>query len=274
MEVGGQYMTLLYNKSIIVKATLLEFIANSYVIEPFLRSRFFDLPQDAQACYLALCNREKVSLPVGNCRSLLIGLKYLIQEDKIPVYNLVMGEQLKKRKLDKNSSQWSSIKVLCGEKVRDNRYHVNLARRVKDVWDNGDLDKLLMEDDHTLKNQIKYALDLNFRIKNLRLFEYDNLKNPEDAPFAVVFDQITIKQALKKFPTLRHHESNRVKELRKSIYQYENEELVTTDDHRIVMAIALYEKFKRSGKPNHLFAHPECVAKSCPKFWGILNGQN
>lgn len=82
----------------------------------------------------------------------------------------------------------------------------------------------------------------------------------EDYCFARAFDLMTSAEGEARWPSLRQHESDRIAGMEEALAQHE----VTSADHRVVQAVAMRKGSEAS------FAHPECVTKSWPQFWKLL----
>jgi hypothetical protein len=91
--------------------------------------------------------------------------------------------------------------------------------------------------------------------------------NPDDYCFARAFNLITKEEGKKRFPAIQGHESNRLEEMEKCLKQFNNGELIETNDHRVVQAIAMLGVVENK-KVN--FSNKDCVSKSWPKFWDFL----
>lgn len=84
----------------------------------------------------------------------------------------------------------------------------------------------------------------------------------EDFCFAYAYGKMSVKAAQVRWGQLANHESNRFQSMPEAIKQATNGEIITSNDHRVVQAIAL-----RFGLPSSRFSNPGCVTKSFPLFW-------
>lgn len=204
---------------------------------------------------IGLQRRDYNDIPVEGYRGWLIAQKVLYKHLEIPK-QFVLGEQLAKREInDYKSSQWASAKILIGDQVNDYRPSCNIARECMKLWNEGNPNFDI--DDPTEKEQFEWYLNGGSL----------DTKNPENMPLAVVFNEIDIEAALTLHPTLINHESHRDVSIINAIKQMTYGNTITSDDHRVVKAIAMYsKKYNIDTK----FLHPECVNKSNPRFWSML----
>ena len=93
-------------------------------------------------------------------------------------------------------------------------------------------------------------------------------KQAEDFCFSYIFGYTSIKEARSKWPSLRGHESNRLKEVYEMFKKAKSGKIVTSKDHRIVQALAMWGVVKGV---KIKFLYPKAVKKSWPLFWDFLN---
>jgi len=96
-------------------------------------------------------------------------------------------------------------------------------------------------------------------------------KQAEDFCFAYVFGYITAEDGEKRWSSLRGHESDRIVEIQKTLQSAKSNEEITSKDHRIVQAVAMWGKVNNK-KVNILYS--SAVNKSWPQFWDFLNSRN
>lgn len=167
--------------------------------------------------------------------------------------------------LDNSTPQWASVSILLGnrEEVPDN-YFLNLSKEALEEYGNAKQEKRFCElrYDETLTLQAEAFIDAlgNRRVNYVP-------EQQDEYCFARVFNLIGSEEGERRWPELRGHESNRLKEMEKMIGKYEREEEIDSKDHRVVQAISMRGVYdKREAK----FAFPECVSKSWPRFWDFI----
>jgi hypothetical protein len=170
-------------------------------------------------------------------------------------------------KLDDHTSQWASAAVLMGAKeipdempcklkvtfeARDHWYNRRLCGQCWDVrYDDTLADQAMSFINGITSGTVSYA-------------PFD----AEHYPFARAFDLITPGEGGRCWPSLAGHETNRIDHIEKALQEYKNDQLITSNDHRVVQALAMKASFYNVHKK---FAFPECVAKSWPQFWKFLD---
>jgi len=168
--------------------------------------------------------------------------------------------------LDKGTSQWASVSILLGNKeILDNSpYFLNVTYEAVKHWKERRNSGLIydIKHDEILERQAGAFLELLEKKKTSF-----RASNPDDYCFARAFNLINKEEGAKRFPAIQGHESNRLDEMEKCLKQFENGELVETNDHRVVQAVAMLGLIK-SKKTK--FSNKECVAKSWPQFWDFL----
>lgn len=169
--------------------------------------------------------------------------------------------QKKLLELDNGTSQWASAKALLGDEHRIKNPPFKLALTYKCIDEYDDDWKPIM--DETIYKQAMYFYDL-MKGKDVEFVP----EQSEDFCFAYMFGKITKKEALKKWPSLQGHESNRILEMAKNIDIYNSAEPLPTEDHRVVQAIAMWAKLH--SEDNIRFERPDVVFKSWPFFWSFL----
>jgi hypothetical protein len=169
--------------------------------------------------------------------------------------------------LDDGTSQWASASVLAGNPERienppfklkltfDAVEHWNLQRKLGKCW--------LPQYDKTIEAQAKAFLSF------LKTGKMDfQAKQPEDYCFARIFEIISPQEGECSFPSLKGHESNRIQEVEKSLQQSDNNQMVSSKDHRVVQAIVMRQLAQN--KPVKI-ENPDCVSKSWPQFWDFID---
>ena len=258
---GTQFVTpeisefLPLSKTIIKDCTLLELQSGETKLQEFL-SKQSNLSDDVKACYNVLKQRKWKTAYVENFRSLNIGL-LVLEVTKGMKFEIIKGSELARRELDLQSSQWNSAKVCCGLDVEDNRYHVEIARNVVKRYNAGERESLFNSKDEVYIDLMNYVLNGKSWVVN----------NPEIAVFFAIFHPERLTQMIKDFPTWKHHETDRSKSILKALEQFQTKQLVTSNDHRIVIGIALLAYLLNQ---NVLFLNYMATWKSFPKFFDML----
>ena len=161
--------------------------------------------------------------------------------------------------LDNRTSQWASASVLMGnpEKIAKPPYKLQVTYDAVQHWNNARKNKKRWEPryDETILTQASAY------IKWVREGRMDFVpQQSEDYCFARTFNILTAKSGEARWPSLRGHESDRIAEMEKELY----EKKITSRDHRVVQAIAML----RNCRDNIM--NPDCVNKSWPQFWKFL----
>lgn len=174
--------------------------------------------------------------------------------------------QQKLVKLDKNTSQWASAKVLLGDtaRMKNPPYKLQVTydavRHWKSRRKNGK--SWLPRYDETILRQAEAYLDM-LKGRKSRF----KPEQAEDFCFAYVFGFMTEKEGEKRWPSLRNHESDRIEEIVETARQAQEGKRIYSKDHRVVQAIAMWGKLN-SKKVK--IAYPKAVNKSWPQFWDFL----
>lgn len=180
------------------------------------------------------------------------------------IINLSLEELLK---LDNQTTQWATASVIMGNKQRisnppnklqqtyDAVDHWNKQRQVGLVWK--------PQYDETIQKQVRVFLELKKGLKTIFIPVCS-----DDYCFARAFEYINKEEGQKSWPSLRGHETDRIEEMEKAITESKTGELISSKDHRVIQAIAMWGVVNNK-KLN--FTHPEAVNKSWPKFWDFLD---
>jgi hypothetical protein len=168
-------------------------------------------------------------------------------------------------KLDNGTSQWASAAVLAGNKeiLADAPYKLKLSYEAVEHWNKMRTAGKCWESrrDPTIEKQARAFL----MMKNKKSFFIP--EHTEDYCFARVFGFINTAEGERRWPSLRGHESDRIKETEKMLKKAKGGIEVDSKDHRVIQAIAMY------GDLNAMqvrFSFPEAVNKSWPQFWDFL----
>jgi len=170
-------------------------------------------------------------------------------------------------KLDNGTSQWASAAVLLGsqERIADPPYKLKLTYEAVEHWkQQRDSNQCwIPRYDDTILIQAETFLKLLGKEKT------DFVpKQAEDYCFARAFGYMTKEKGATLWPSLLSHESNRIREMEKVLYDAERGKEIFSRDHRIVQAIAMRQKIRnREVKMRYHYV----VNKSWPQFWKFLD---
>lgn len=159
-------------------------------------------------------------------------------------------------KLDHGTSQWASAAAICGDSQRIAAAPAKLllTYRVINDWENDCREYQL---DPTILAQMKAFV----RFVETGRMEFEAVHS-EDYCFARAFGLMDAAEGELRWSSLKGHESNRIEEMERAIWQVEAGEIVTSSDHRVVQAIAMM--WSRAQ-----FSNSSCVSKSWPRFWAF-----
>ncbi len=171
-------------------------------------------------------------------------------------------------KLDSQTSQWATMSYLLGNriKVENAPFKLKLTYEAVDHWENARTMGVLWEarKDQTILNQAKAFLGY------LKTGKVDFAhEQAEDYCFGRAFEVLTEDQAKRLYPSLEGHETSRFEEMERAIKQADQDQRVSSPDHRVVQAIAM--KYFDRGIQKESFAYPNCVNKSWPLFWEFMD---
>lgn len=254
------------SKSIGHRLMILEMLNGGHEYADFLgeQNRRNLLPDDLKVDLHVLRDWKHVKvINVGESRTSLIFLKTFFEFKKLERYFKKSGTLIERR-MDENSSQWKSAKMLCGESIRPDSYHTKMTKNVIKEWNKlNDKTKLFNTKDETIRNQ---CLMVESKLMNHK-FNFP-VVNPEDAIIGFLFGYIGFADIMIRFPTLLNHESNRPQEIMKTMIQIISGKAITSKDHRIITAFVMYAlvygievKVK----------HPDSVTKAFVLFWPYYN---
>lgn len=165
------------------------------------------------------------------------------------------------------TSQWASIAILFGKRgtKRKPDPHISLSYRARNEWEQaterGDMwparqDEIITE---CIESYVGYK---QTGVMELRL------NNSEKGCQGVAFGLISWREMKRRWPKSVNHESNRPKAMRRALRRKRLRKVfrwikIKSDDHRVVMAMALL------GVPYEAFSNPMCVSKTFPLFWEV-----
>jgi hypothetical protein len=237
------------------------------------------LPIDIRA--LVSCARvwddKTAQIPVADSRTLHCFLKFATwknKEDRLfRIGNLlhkrnpsqdaaIVGmNQRRLMNLEGGHSVWASAAAINGDKERmwNPPVDLELTYRAISSW-RPETDYSLFFD-QTIIRHVE-VIDSCFRKKIGWKPGY-----PEDYCLARVLGVMDMQSGKSRWPELAGVNNNRIMELEKQIGYAQKGEQITSNDHRIVQALAV--KAILDNKEIRV-KDPECVAKSWPKFWEFL----
>lgn len=163
--------------------------------------------------------------------------------------------------LDDGTSQWASIAALCGRierPVGELPGHLELTFNAIKLWQDA---KFYQEMWPARKD--RYIIEmveawLEWRRTGIMKLKVDNA---EKVFLAAMFGLITAEEAHQQFPQMIHHESNRIKAIKR--YRHWWWLIVGSRDHRIVQGLAMRGR-------RRWFLHRHCVNKTWPQFWRFM----
>ncbi len=270
------------DKSWIIRMGILDIVNDYKDIEKFLDKQT-NLGDDL----IALKNVSKVwrtnkSIPVGESGTLYRLLRFANWKLGLNKKFIISGtlsnrsitsnksiidlSQKKLLNLDNNTSQWATAKVLLGdrERLKNPPYKLKVTYDAVKHWKGHRKSNKswLPRYDETILNQAEAYLKI---LKGQKVkFKPEQA---EDFCFAYVFGFISEKTGEKKWPSLRGHESDRIKEIKEMLMFAKNGKTVKSRDHRVVQAIAMWAKINNK-KVNIVYS--KSVNKSWPQFWEFL----
>jgi len=170
-------------------------------------------------------------------------------------------------KLDNQTSQWATMAYLLGDrrKVKNPPFKLQVTYDAVEHWEQQRKKVKSWEArvDPTILNQALAFIDY-LRTGKIKF----SPEQAEDYCFARAFDVMTQEQGMKLYPSLEGHETPRFDEMEKSLIEAKSGKIISSEDHRVVQAIAMRYFLNRLGRSN--FAKPDCVNKTWPKFWDFL----
>ena len=169
-------------------------------------------------------------------------------------------------KLDNGTSQWASAAVLLGDEERlpNPPFKLKVTYDAYDHWKKQHAENIpwLPRYDETILEQAKTFI----KILNNGKTDFSP-QQAEDFCFAYTFGYMTAEDGEKKWPALRKHESDRIEEIVIMLDRAKSGEEITSRDHRVVQAIAMWGKVN---KKEVKIKYPESVNKSWPQFWDFI----
>ena len=185
-----------------------------------------------------------------------------INDDQV-VLRLSQSELLK---YDNGTSQWASAAVLLGdpERLYQPPYKLDLTYQAVEHWQmqRDKNQSWLPRYDETILRQAETYIKL---LKGEKL-EFVP-EQAEDFCFAYIFGYMTAEEGEKRWPALRGHESDRIVEIQETLKAAKEGKEITSKDHRVVQAIAMWGKVNRK---EVYILYPQSVNKSWPQFWDFL----
>ncbi len=187
--------------------------------------------------------------------------------DNPSIVDLPLAELLK---LDNGTSQWATAAVLLGskeklEKIDNPPYKLVLTYEAVGHWNsqNEKGEAWKPRYDQTITQQALIYLQM---LKGIQSNFHP--MQAEDYCFAYTFGYITVAEGEKLWPSLRGHESDRIEEMTRELVNAKNGREITSRDHRVVQAIAMWSKVE---KRDVKILYPQSVNKSWPQFWDFID---
>ena len=164
--------------------------------------------------------------------------------------------------LDNGTSQWASIAALCGRITRpagELPGHLELTFNAIKLWQDAEFYEEMWpaRKDRYITEMVEAWLEWH-RTGIMKL----RIDNAEKAFFGAMFGLITPEEAYQQFPQMVHHESNRIKAMKR--YRHRWWFVVGSRDHRVVQGLAMRGR-------RCVFLHRRCVNKTWPQFWKLMS---
>lgn len=270
------------DKSWIIRMGILDLINDKSDIRTFLDKQE-DLGEDLLALKRIVYNWENDErLDVGESGTLYRLLRFVLWKKGIdrPIIKrgTLLGRQIcnnpeiinwpisKLLTLDNNTSQWASAAVLMGnqDKIEKIPHHLNVTYEAVKHWNQQRQRNQCWFPifDNTIKKQAE-AFTMFLRTGYLEFTP----KQPEDYCFARAFGLITKGEGEKRWPSLRGHESDRIKEMEIALEQAKNKLPIEVNDHRVIQAVVMLQL---ANSKDFEIVNKDCVKKSWPKFWEMV----
>jgi hypothetical protein len=270
------------DKSWIIRMGILDLIHGREDIHIFLSNQH-DLSDDLLALkqVVKTWNTHK-RINVGESGTLYRFLKYISWKDGLHKEFVVTGtlrgrkicsdskiismSQAELLKLDHETSQWASASALSGDegRIASPPFKLKLTYEAIDYWNKQRQKGVTWAPryDETILAQADAYIKI---LKN----ECINFlpKQAEDYCFAFVFGYVSEQEGERRWPSLRNHESDRIKEMTLMLDRAKQGGEVTSKDHRVVQAIAMWGQAKNF---QIKIIYPDVVNKSWPQFWRFL----
>lgn len=169
-------------------------------------------------------------------------------------------------KLDNGTSQWASAAVLNGsdEEVADPPPKLALTYEATAHWRQRRSEGCLWEPryDHTIQRQYETFQELCRG--NAPVFEP---AHSEDYCFACAFGYMSRTEGERRWPSLRGHETDRIREMEEQLSRYNEGQPITSRDHRVIQSIVMLATV--NGDRCEV-SYPDAVSKSWPQFWRAI----
>jgi hypothetical protein len=270
------------DKSWIIRMGILDIIHGKKDINNFLAKQK-NLSDDLLALKRVTTDwNKRKAIDVGESGTLFRFLQFVSWKQKLNKKFIIKGTLAKRKitdnpkiinlsqsqllKLDNQTSQWASVSALCGDKKRlkNAPYKLKLTYKAIEHWNKQRKKgkKWIPRYDETILAQAETYL----KLLNRKKVNFSP-RQAEDYCFAFTFGYITKKEGEKRWPSLKGHESNRIKEMSEMLDSAKKRKAVTSKDHRVVQAIAMWGKINNKQAK---ILYPNAVKKSWPQFWDFL----
>jgi len=283
-EIDTKYIPL--DKSWIIRMGILDIVNGYDDIQKFLATQE-NLGDDLLALKKAAENwKLDRAIEVGESGTLYRLLKYVSWKQNLHKGFVLQGTLVNRKinddgkiinlsqtellRLDNGTSQWASAAVLLGdpERLLNPPFKLGLTYAAVAHWKFQKAKNLSWAPryDETILKQAQTYLKL---LKGEKV-EFTP-EQAEDFCFAYIFGYMTAEEGEKRWPALRGHESDRITEIQETLKAAKDGREVTSKDHRVVQAIAMWGKINNKKID---IVYPKSVNKSWPQFWAFLNSQN
>jgi hypothetical protein len=170
-------------------------------------------------------------------------------------------------KLDNGTSQWASASYLIGKtgKINNAPEKLKLSYETLEYWKKQRLRGKLwqMKKDNTIKKQaLAY---INYLITGKMNFEPEH---SEDYCFARAFNIVSSEQGEKRWPQLKEHESDRIREMEEMLKKADLGDEIDSKDHRVIQAVVMKQV---SESKDIKVRYNKAVNKSWPEFWDFIS---
>ena len=271
------------DKSWIIRMGVLDLINGYSDINRFLENQD-DLGEDLQALKRVADKWNSGEIDVGESGTIYRFVRFYFWKNNIQREIKTSGTLIERSKkmctdpeiinwspeklleLDNKTSQWATMAYLLGDriKIENPPFKLQVTYDAVEHWEKQRKEGKIWEarQDKTILNQA-FAF-ISFLQKQDTIFAPEQ---PEDYCFARAFGLTDELDGKARFPSLIGHETNRIEEMKNAIAQADNDEPVTSKDHRVIQAIVMRRAVM--GKPIKIL-HQDFVHKTWPRFWDFI----
>lgn len=179
--------------------------------------------------------------------------------------------------LEGGTTQWATMAILLGnnEKLQEVPFYLQKTYDSLKHWQTQRIlgKKWIAQTDSTLTTQAREYISLlttaEMHTSPTQLGDCDLYC------FIRAFNGISAEEGKEMWPQIQYHESNRIKEMERTLKALYARKIIHSDDHRAVQANAMLIQSLNIQLPvesiRQRFDNPECVNKTWPKFWEFLD---